>query len=349
MLRRMWLLLLTCLLALPISSCMSSKKQKDLWVLTFPEFIPQELIDSFEIKYGVKVYQDYCNTEEELLTKWMIDKGGAGYDISVPYTGSLQILRESGTIGELNFDNIPNYKYITEQSLTFDYPEDVMYAVPYVTMGGYEWIYDPERCPIDPKVMEDFTNPALAGQIVMSPSTQGWINRALVHMGFEANSTVESEIKSAVEWLKRMKPSIKVFDGAKPSTSLVNGECSIALTYTSDAVTTLNQYPNIKVLKLEDYPFREQTQAFCVSKASKNKELAELFINWIHEPENYAICLDKYSYVSCNTEALRYTKEDYNRILHLFDIPEGSAVFRNRDLGDAISLYDRYWSEFMNW
>ncbi len=342
-------LLPACVL-LCVSACMAScAGDESLRILTYPEFLPQELIDSFEEEYGISVAVDYCNTEEELLTKWMIDKGGAGYDMSVPYTGSLQALRESGTIQELDFSHIPNYQYLTEESLRFDDPEDVKYAVPYVTMSGYEWIYNPSRCPIEPKVFEDLTNPALKSQIVMAPSAQVWINRALLHVGYEANSYNEEEIRTAVEWLKKMKPNIKVFDGAKPSTSLINGECSIALTYSSDAAEALYQYPEIKAMKLEDYQFRIQTQVFCVAKKTKNKEKAELFINWIHEPEHYAFCLDKYPYMSCNSEALNYTGEKYNSIRYLFDIPEGSEMFQNQDLGDAIVLYDKYWSAFMSY
>lgn len=334
--------------ALLIGCGSAQEKSKELSLLTYPEYIPDAVIEGFEEAYDCKVKIDYVNSYDEHLTKAMAEKGGGGYDVINPNIIYISALREGGYIQELDLDSMSNYQYVDPKYLIFPNEEDKKYAVPYLAAGGYQWIYNPETCPIEITCVDDLLKPEMEGQIVAHETAEGWIAFAMAHLGLNPNSHEENDIAAGAEWLKQLKKNIKVFDGATPSTSVINGECSVALSLTNDVSVALLSHPELSILKVEDYPFETTTESFAVTAATKNKELAEAFINYIHSPEVYAICLETYPSLSCNIEAVKYTGDNYAQSAELFDIPEGSFVYGKEELGDAAILYTQYWSEVLN-
>ena len=97
--------------------------------------------------------------------------------------------------------------------------------------------------------MDDLLDEKLRGQIVTMPYSFMWYPSALMHLGYSDSSTDEKEIAEATEWVKKLTANVKVFDGATPSSSVKNGECSVALTFASDASRALLDDPDLDYLK----------------------------------------------------------------------------------------------------
>ena len=320
-------------------------------IYIWSEYIPDSVIDAFGEEYGVKVNVNFFTSTDEMLSKVMTG-GATEYDLIQPNTYNLAALREMDYSEELDFDNIPNYQYVDEGFKKGYLDEgDEKYAVPY--MAGITVVaYNKNTCPIEITRFDDLLDPALENQIVSITSSQSIIGMVLGHLGYDPNSTDEAEVREAGEWLQKLKPNIKVFDGDAPRKSLLNGECSAAIIYGGDLAMAMAEQPDTFVvadLAPDDFRLGTGTTQFCVPKGAKHKELAEKFIDWIHDPKNYAACLDAYPYMPTQSEALKYVGDTYKNItVYDFSDEVKAEMYSRMDLGDAQIIYDDVWSEFMN-
>lgn len=368
-LKRMLTLLLTAAMALSVAACSGGgaasttaagtsaspsgeeELADELNIYIWSEYIDENVIKAFEEKYGIKVNVNFFTSTDEMLSKVMT--GGAGeYDLIQPSTNNIAALRQGDFIEKLDFGNIPNYQYVDETYKTGYFAEgDADYCVPY--MAGINVIaYNKNTCPIEITKFDDLLDPALKGQIVSITSSTSVMAMILGHLGYDPNSTDETEIAAAGDFLTKLKPNIKVFDGDAPRKELLNGECSVAIIYGGDLAIAMNEQPGVFVIPqfaTDDFRYGIGCTQFCVPKGAEHKKEAELFINWIQAPENYAKCLDTYPYLYTNSESLKYVGDAYkNMSVYSLTDEQKAAAYQRGDVGDAAVIYDEYWSKFMN-
>lgn len=322
---------------------------KELNMILYPDYVPQFVIDSFEKETGIKCNIDYVDNDTLIYTKWSEDP--KGYDIGQPAISTLHALIDADMLQEISYEDIPNSKYISTDKCDISLNDnDKKYSIPYNTTGGYTWIYNTKTCPVTITKMDDLLDEKLRGQIVTMPYSFMWYPSALMHLGYSDSSTDEKEIAEATEWVKKLTANVKVFDGATPSSSVKNGECSVALTFASDASRALLDDPDLDYLKVEDQTFMQCTQYWVIGKQSPNSKNAEKFIDYICDPKIYAECLNTYPAISNNEEALNYVSDDYKKIEGMFEIPDDKKSYiLNSDVPtDALSAYDEQWNKIMS-
>lgn len=329
----------------------SSSGKKELNIYCWSEYIPESVFKSFEEEYDCTVNYTYFTSTDELLSKVMTG-GASDYDVIQPNTYNIAALRELGYIQELNFDNIPNYKYVDDEykNESIYSGDDGNYGVPYMA-GTTVIAYNKNTCPIEIKEFDDLLDPALQSQIVSITSSQSIISMVNAHLGFDPNTVNEDELAKSQEWLLKLKPNIKVFDGDAPRKSLLNGECSVAIIYGGDLALAMAEQPDtyeICNFDTSDFKYGLGETNWCVTKDAGNKDLAEAWINYICDPEVYAKCLDEYPYVSVISEASKYVTTYGDITVYDFTDEQKANMYSRVDLGDSAVLYDDVWSTFMN-
>ena len=76
-----------------------------------------------------------------------------------------------------------------------------------------------------------------------------------------------------------------------------------------------------------------------ILKDAPNVELAHEFINFVHDPENYALFLDEFGYPpTTNTEARNYMTT--TPLFTSEDLENYEVII---DVGEALSIYNSYW------
>lgn len=342
-------LVMATLMTLSLTACgngSSETESKELNMLLYPDYVPESVIEAFEEETGITVNVDYVDNDTMIYTKW--SESPKGYDLSQPNISTLHAMMDAGMLKELDLENIPNNKYISTEACDPAFEEeDNKYAIPYNVSGGYTWIYNPETCPIEITCVDDLLKDEMKDQLVTMPYSYWWYPIALKHLGYSETSTDETEIAEATEWVKKLVANVKVFDGATPSTSVENGECSVALSFASDSARALMEDPNLEVLYLDDMIFTAYAQYWVVGSESPNAVNAEKFINFICDPENYAECISTYPALSVNEEALKYVSDDFKKVEDMFDVPEGVSLLDFNTPADALSLYDEQWNQIM--
>ena len=171
-------------------------------VYNWGEYIDPEVLNLFEEETGIDVVYEEYETNEIMYPK--IQSGAIAYDVVCPSDYMVQRMIENDLLAEINFDNMPNIKYIDstymEQSRQFD-PEN-KYSVPYL-FGTVGILYNKKMVdePIDSwSVLWD---PKYKDSILMQDSVRDAFGVTLKYLGYSLNSTDLDELEAAKNLLDR--------------------------------------------------------------------------------------------------------------------------------------------------
>lgn len=351
--KKMLSIILVMLLVLSFVGCGKQEAKtadgyaKELNLFIWSEYVSDDAIKGFEDKYGIKVNVSFFTSTDEMNAKLM---SGNGKDYDLVQAGNSQIenLINQKYIQELDFNNITNIKNLNISARNQAFDPDQKYSVEY--LSSYTVIgYNKKTCPVEIKSVKDLLNPELKGTIVSITSSRRIMALVLDSLGYDPNTKDEKQIKEATDFLKKMKENVKIFDGDAPRKSLLNGECSVALIYNGDLAIAMNEQPDTYAVANIDTGYVRASNQWCVPTGVAHKKEAELFINYMLEPEVMAKNLDAYPYNCPNDQALKVVSEKYkkNPALNLPEelIKKAVAV---KEVGETEVVYDKYWSEFMS-
>ncbi|CAA7603395.1 Bacterial periplasmic spermidine/putrescine-binding protein [Acididesulfobacillus acetoxydans] len=329
----------------PVSTTSKEGQAKQINFFQWTEYTPQSVLDSFKAKYGITVKMSNFSSNEEMMAK--LQAGGLSeYDVVVPSNYVVKAMIALNLIEPLNKDSIPNLKNIYGAFLNRSYDPGNKYCVPYMSSPVVLAVNTKKvKEPINS--YNDLLNPALRNQIVVVDDERPIIGAALLATGHSLNSTKASALKDAENWLKRLRPNIKVFDSDSPKTELINGECSVGLIYNGEAALAIRQNPDIKIVWPKEGIAGLTIDNLCVVKGTKHEKEANLFINYLLDPEASKAISDVYPYTNPNKAAHSLLSKTYldNPASNIpLDKIKNSELIG--DLGSALRQYDRIWTEF---
>jgi spermidine/putrescine transport system substrate-binding protein len=238
----------------------------------------------------------------------------------------------------INFDNVPN----ATANINEAYWAAKEYCVPYL-MNYIYVVYDTERCPIEITSYNDLIDPALAGQIGSVDGARNLFPIALVALGYDPNSTVESEIAEAYEWLVQYNDNVVAYGGTE--LNITNGTVSVIFTYDGNAswaMSELGENNNLVIAPFESDPVQLGFDLYVIPKGAAHVDLAEKFLNYICEPEVMAANLEEFPY-SCPNDAAVAVASDTYKNDPARDFGYKQNVFFQEDVGEAITIYNDYY------
>lgn len=237
----------------------------------------------FEKLTGIKVnYTNYA-TNEELYAK--LKGGGTTYDVIIPSDYMISKMIKEELIQPLNMDNIPNFRYIMDNYRNLAYDPENAYSVPY-TWGTVGIIYNAEQIDI-PKEEIDWNilwDEKYKDQILMFDNPRDAFAVSELLLGYSLNTENPSELKAAAEKLKEQKDVVQAYVMDEVFDKMAAGEALLAPYYAGDALTILedNEDLDFVVPKSGTNLF---VDAMCIPSSAKQKEAAEMYINFMCEPD----------------------------------------------------------------
>lgn len=330
-----------------LCSCGTEKNRSDertLNVLTWDGYIPENVIDTFESKTGIKMNFSNFNDNEEMLAKLSIT-GGENYDVVIASDYMIDIAAKQGLIKELDKEKIPNYQNINDVFLSQYYDPDNKYTVPYAP-GTPLIVYDPNKIDIDIKGYSDLWNPALKNQLVLIDDARNIVGITLKTLGFSFNETDEEKLSAAREKLLELKDNVYMLTYNNSHEAIVSGEADIGYMFTPNVLLALEARPELKVV----YPQEGMgfgIDSWFVPSGAEHVDEAYEFLNFILEPDIGASISEQIMYMCVNKASEQYLSEDFknNPALYISSDILGTPEFI-RDVGDKAALYDEIWTEF---
>ena len=339
------LLLAALIFALLLSGCGSSD-QLTLNVYNWGEYISDGSEDSFdtirefekwyEANYGqkLKVNYDTYASNEDMYNK--ISSGAVSYDVIIPSDYMIARMKDEGMLLPLDFDNIPNYQYIDENFRGLYYDPDNQYTVPY-TYGMVGIIYNANIVDeADAQGWDLMWNSKYAGNILQFNNSRDAFGTAQYKLGLDVNDTDRAKWDAALAELKTQAPLVKSYVMDEVYNMMESGEAAIAPYYAGDYFTMLDaQADNVDLRFYYPDPTNFFVDAMCIPSCCQNKELAEIFINYMLSAEP-AIANAEYIYYA-TPNSLVYEDEGY-----LEDIGEEAAAILYPDVEDFSASYNQY-------
>lgn len=332
--KRLFTLFITLLLIVGTFSACGKDEGEKVYVYNWGEYIDPEVFDLFEQETGIKVVDDYFESNEEMYPK--IKAGAVQYDVICPSDYMIQKMIDEDLLAELNYDNIPNIKNIDpaylESSEEFD-PGN-KYSVPYC-WGTLGILYNKKKVtePIDS--WSAIFDEKYSGEILMMDSVRDAFGIALTYLGYSLNSTNEAELEEAKNLLKEQYPLVQAYVVDQVRDKMIGGEAILGVIYSGEAIYTKRSNPDLEYVVPKEGS-NIWIDSWVIPKNSKNKENAEKFINFLCDGE---IALKNFEYITYSTpnKIARDMIEDE-------DIKNSSVAFPDKSILDRCTTY-RYLGE----
>ena len=243
-----------------------------------------EVIAEFEKRYPhIKVNYSTYDSNEIMYSK--LSNGGITVDVIIPSDYMIARMIQEDMLLPLNFDNIPNYQYIDEDFRNTAYDPENKYSVPY-TWGTVGLLYNTKYVDeADVTGWELLWNDKYAGKILTFGNSRDAFGIAQFMLGYDINTTDKAELDDCAELLKKQKPVLQQYVMDEIFAIMQNEEAWIAPYYAGDCLTMMGENENLDFFLPGHQGFNMFIDAMCIPTCAKEKEAAELFINFLCDPE----------------------------------------------------------------
>ncbi len=335
-----------------LTGCGSGGSGESINVFNWGEYIDEDLISEFEAETGIKVNYNTAATCEEMYAK--MKNGGVNYDVVVPSDYMVSRMIEEDMVTPIDFNNVPNAKYIDEDFKNPEYDPTGEYSVPY-QWGRVAIIYNKDM--VDEKDIGSWDllwNKKYSGEILMFDNSRDAMGIALKRLGASYNTTDEATLRQAADLLKEQKPLVQAYVMDQIFDKMESGEAAIAPYYVGDYFLMLDELEGDDDINLGFYIPEEGTNlyvdAMCIPKDCQNKSGAEAFINFILDPENMAQNTEYISYSTAETAARELLDDDMKDNEEMYpshDVIASCETYVNLP-ASIRELYDSLWVEIMS-
>ncbi|MBQ8611866.1 MAG: ABC transporter substrate-binding protein [Oscillospiraceae bacterium] len=312
-----------------------------------------DVVKEFEELTGIRVNYTTFDTNESLYSK--LKSGGGEYDVIIPSDYMIGKMIREDMLEKLDFANIPNYAMIGDAYKTEEYAE---YSVPY-TWGVVGIVYNTTMVDDPVTSWESLWDPRYTGQILMFNNSRDAYAIASKKLGLSLNPADESEVALATEELKAQKSLVQAYVMDEIFDKMEGGEAALAPYYAGDALIMIEENPDLAFcIPVEGTNFF--VDAMCIPKGCKNKEAAEMFINFMCETEIALANTEFIGYSTPQTEAvarlpeelknspIMYPSEDVMATTEIFSVlPEELAQAMDKQWSDVRSYDESGSSRYM--
>lgn len=324
-----------------------TSKELDLFVWT--EYIPQDMIDCFQLVYGIKINRDEYSSNEEMYAK--VSAGGTSYDLIQPTDYIVSLMVRQGLLQKIdktkltvmnNFD--PNYL-----NLSFDPGNE--YTIPWEA-GTDALVYDSATVSNPPKAWADLWRPEYAGHMVLLDDSRVAIGFTLLTLGYDVNTKDPKQLDEAKVKLAQLVKGVKLFDSDSPKTALIAGDVNVGSTWTGEAFLAQKEKSTITYVYPTEGAMIWQDN-WVITKDAAHLDAVYAWLNYVNQGDIFWLMLRDYTYTNPNQAALDYAKANqpdlYDAYINspITNTPKEAIQNGHRidDVGDATPLYDAIWTE----
>jgi len=313
-----------------------------LHLFTWSDYTEATVIQQFEERFGVKVVTDMFGSNEELLAK--LQGGAVGYDTVVPSDYMVSILVKQDLLAELTPAKIPNLAQVFPHLKGLYYDPANTYSIPYL-WGTTGIGYNADLVSPPPDSWQVLWDERYKGKISLLNDEREVFGMALRAAGESLNATAPTAIHAAKTRLMTQKSLVKTYTSENYDQLLLSGDVALAHGWSGAIMRAAAERPSIKyVIPKEGGTIWQDNLA--VLKTSAHKDEAMAFINFLLEPQIAALMTTKVKYASASQEARLFVPKDIAQNPAIY--PPDAVLSRLEwitDVGDAIKVYDRAWTE----
>ena len=241
-----------------------------------------DVVSEFERLTGATVNYTNYESNENMYSK--LAGGGVSYDVIAPSDYMIDRLIDENMLLPLDYENIPNIKYINEDYLNLYFDPEQLYTVCY-NVGLTVLIYNKNLVSQEPDSWNVLWDEQYRDKVLMFNNSRDAFAIAQAMLGKDFNSTNEQDWVECAQLLAEQRDKVKpVYVMDEVFNLMESGEYAFATYYAGDYLLMLENNEDL------DYCFPKEGvndfyDAFCIPVCSQNKRGGEAFINFMHEPQ----------------------------------------------------------------
>lgn len=315
-------------------------------VYNWYDYIDPAVIDMFTADTGIKVQYVNFTNNEEMYTK--LDAGAGEYDVIVPSDYIIERMVKNGELAELDLSVMPNVANLQEWLKNPSYDPEGKHSVPYM-WGTVGLLVNTDMITDEITSWSQIFDPQYQNSVMMMNSIRDTIGITLKMLGHSLNTNNEDALWEACDKLVKQKEDGIVvgylLDEVKDK--MIQGEAAIALMYSGDAAYAIeNADGDYLKYVVPSEGSNVWVDGMCIPANSKNKEAAQVFIDYMCRPD-VAFMNQQYIYFCSPIAAVEDMLTDEERAMEHLNPPQDvidRCEFFN-DIADYADLYEEVWME----
>ncbi len=333
--------------------------EKELYVYNWSEYMPESVLKDFTKETGIKVHYTTYDSNEEMYEK--VKSGG--YDIIVPSTYFINRMGREGLLMKLDKNKLSNFPNLDQKLLYRQFDPQNDYSVPYL-WGTTGLSYNSALVESDVNSWSDLWDSRYKNSILVNDDVRDVFGMALKVLGHSSNSTDPKEIEEAYKKLLELKPNIKLYYSGSQKEIYLKEKVKLGISFNGEGFMAKEDNQEAKITKLlfepEELTEKEEKKeimyvypkegalvwmdSLAIPQGAKNVENAHAFINYLLKPEVSKTISQTIGYASPNLKTLELLDKATrtNRIIYPTKADLNNAEFQI-DVGDALSIYEKYW------
>jgi len=324
-------------------------KSTELNVFVWTEYFPPDMIECFELVYGIKLNRDEYSSNEEMYAK--VSAGGTAYDLVQPTDYLINLMIRQGLLQELDHAQLQNIGNFDAGWMDQPFDPGNKYTIPYLA-GTDAIVVNTDAVENIPQSWADLWKPEYAGRMVFLDDSRAVIGMTLLTLGYDPNTTDPAQIEEAKNKLAELVPNIKVFDSDSPKTPLIAGDVDLGMVWTGEAFVANQENPAIQFVYPSEGSILWQDN-WVMLKGASHADAAYAWMNYTMQGDVFWLTLRDFQYINPNKAALEYAKVNQPEVYKAYadspiTNPPAEAVANGHgieDVGDATPLYDNVWVE----
>ena len=338
---------------------------KELRLFVWTEYVPAEMIECFELVYGIKVSRGEYSSDEDMYDG--ISGGGSNYDLALPSDYIAAKIGREGLLQELDHARLPVLKNFDPNYLDFEFDPGNRYTIPYL-VGTDGIVVNTAAVKNIPKSWSDLWNSEYSGRMVFLDDARAVIGITLLSLGYDVNTTNPAQLEEARDKLTELVPEIKLFDSDSPKTALLAGAADLGMTWTGEAFIAQQGNPNIQYIFPSEGVILWQDN-WAMLKNAPHPDAAYAWLNYVNQGNVFWMVLRDFPYTNPNKAALEFAGNNQMKVLDIDGSETTLAALYNAymaspitnvpidairnghriaDVGEAAPIYDKIWNEARN-
>lgn len=279
----------------------------ELTYYAWVEYMPQSVLEAFTAKYGVSINYETYESEEKAVENIL---SGKVYDIVVLPPELIPQLIAAGQLAKIDYQNVPNFKYISANFRDLMFDPGNRYSIPF-HWGTTGLLVRTDLVQEPVTRWTDLWDERFAHKVALWPIPQSVVPIALKSLGYPVNSEDPQQLEEALEQLLKLKQNSLFWSNSNETIVpvLASGQAVIAYGWAYDAFVARQENLPISYILPEEGAILWGDN-FVIPSNSPNKYTAELFLNFILEPEISGQIVNESYYAMAHDGANNYIKPE---------------------------------------